>query len=145
MDILDEIASAWGWMGVRPREIIMQNAFGNVIFTDEDGQYWRICPEELSCEVIATDGEQFARVQNSDSFLRDWIMQALVEQASSTLGNLSGERCYCLKIPGPLGGDYALHNIGTIGRVELVSVSGHIAQQIKDLSDGAKIKLNIID
>jgi hypothetical protein len=89
MDILDEIASAWGWMGVRPREIIMQNAFGNVIFTDEDGQYWRICPEELSCEVIATDGEQFARVQNSDSFLRDWIMQALVEQASSTLGNLS--------------------------------------------------------
>src|SRR5262245_57776561 len=145
MRILNEIANAWGWMGVRPRAIVMENTFGNVIFTDDDGQYWRVCPEELSCEVIAFDREEFARVQNSDSFLRDWTMRVLVEQVHSALGNLSAERCYCLKIPGALGGDYALHNIATIDRAELISVSGHIAQQIKDLPNGAKIKLNIID
>jgi hypothetical protein len=145
MRILDEIANAWGWTGVRPRAIVMQNAFGNVIFTDDDGQYWRICPEELSCEVVAIDGEEFARVQNSDRFARDWTMQELVERARSTFGNVSAERCYCLKIPGTLGGDYALHNIGTIDRAELISVSGRIAQQIKDLPDGAQIKLSIID
>jgi len=77
MCTLDDIASAWGWRGVRPRAVIMQNAFGNVIFTDHEGQYWRICPEELSCEVIAVDSAKFLRVQDSDSFLRDWTMQAL--------------------------------------------------------------------
>jgi hypothetical protein len=39
MRILGEIADAWGWKGVRPHALVMQNAFGNVIFTDEHGQY----------------------------------------------------------------------------------------------------------
>jgi hypothetical protein len=81
MRILDEIVSAWVWKGMRPRVIVMQNAFGNVIFTDESGQYWRICPEELSCEIVATNGEEFARLKTTDEFLRDWNMHELVERA----------------------------------------------------------------
>jgi hypothetical protein len=65
--MLDTIADAWGWKGVRPRALVMQNAFGNVIFTD-DGQYWRICPEELSSTVVATNGEEFARLRSSEGF-----------------------------------------------------------------------------
>jgi hypothetical protein len=123
----------------------MQNAFGNVIFTDHEGQYWRICPEELSCEVIAVDSAEFSRLQHSDSFLRDWTMQALVDQVSAAIGTPTAGRCYCLKIPAVLGGAYALHNFGTIGRAELISASDHIAEQIKDLPDGAKIRLKITD
>jgi hypothetical protein len=85
MRILDEIGDAWAWKGVRPRALVMENAFGNVIFTDEDGQYWRICPEELSCEVVATNGEEFAKLQSTDEFVEDWAMQALVERVRSTL------------------------------------------------------------
>jgi len=77
--MLDAIADAWGWKGVRPRALVMQNAFGNVIFTDDDGQYWRICPEELSCAVVATNGEEFAWLRSSEGFLEDWAMQVLVE------------------------------------------------------------------
>jgi len=65
MRILNEIATAWGWKGVRPRAVIMQNAFGNVIFTDDEGRYWRVCPEDLSCDVIAADSEGFEKVQKA--------------------------------------------------------------------------------
>jgi hypothetical protein len=123
----------------------MQNAFGNVIFTDEDGRYWRICPEELSCEIVAADDTEFANLQASESFSRDWSMQELVDRARSSLGDPVPERCYCLKIPGILGGKYAFENVDTIDRAELISVSGHIAQQIDDLPDGAQIKLTIVD
>ena len=145
MRILDEIARAWGWKGARPRAVIMQNGFGNVIFTDDEGRYWRICPEDLSCDVIAADGEGFERVRKSESFAIDWGMQALVDQASAAIGTPTVGRCYCLKIPSVLGGAYALHNIGTIDRAELIAASGHIAEQIKDLPDGAKIRLKIVD
>jgi hypothetical protein len=37
------------------------------------------------------------------------------------------------------------HNIGTIDRVELIAASGNIAEQIKDLPDGTKIRLKITD
>jgi hypothetical protein len=145
MRILNEIATAWGWKGVRPRAVIMQNAFGNVIFTDDEGQYWRICPEDLSCNVIAVDSEGFERVQESENFVIDWEMQGLVEQAIAAIGTLTAQRCYCLKIPGVLGGAYAIHNIGTIDRVALIAASGHIAEQIKDLPDGTKIRIKITD
>jgi hypothetical protein len=130
---------------VRPRALVMENAFGNVIFTDEDGQYWRICPEELSCEVVATHGEEFAKLQSTDEFVEDWTMQALVERVRSTLALPTADRCYCMKIPAPLGGAYALDNVGTIDRAELISVSGHIAKQIDGLPDGTPIRLRIID
>jgi hypothetical protein len=123
----------------------MQNEFGNVIFTDEDGQYWRICPEELSCEVVAINGEDFARLQNTGEFLKDWAMRELVERARSMLGMPADERCYCLKIPATLGGAYTLANVGTISRAELISFSGHTAKQIDDLPDGAQIRLRITD
>jgi hypothetical protein len=145
MRILDEIADAWAWKGVRPRALITQNAFGNVIFTDENGQYWRIRPEELLCEVVATNGEEFERLQSTDEFVEDWTMQELVEGVQSTLGLPTAERCYCLKIPATLGGTYALDNIGTIDRIELISASGHIAKQIDGLSDGTPIRLRVID
>jgi hypothetical protein len=76
-----------------------------------------LCPEELSCKLIATDSEKFARLRSADNFLKDWTMQELVERARSTFGIPTAERCYCLEIPGTLGGDYALHNIGTIARM----------------------------
>lgn len=123
----------------------MQNAFGNVIFTDEDGQYWRICPEELSCEVVATNAEEFARLQRADGFLEDWDMQGLVERVRAKLGLPTADRCYCLKIPATLGGAYAVDNVGTIGRAELITFSGDIAKQIDGLPDGTPIKLSIID
>ena len=145
MRILDEIATAWGWKGVRPRAIVMQNAFGNVIFTDDEGRYWRICPEDLSCDVVAVDSNEFARLRASDGFLIDWAMQALVDQASAAIGTPTAGRCYCLKIPAVLGGAYALHNVGTIDRAELIAASGHIAEQIKELPDGTKIRLKITD
>jgi hypothetical protein len=145
MRILDEIASGWGWKGVRPCAIIMQNAFGNVIFTDDEGRYWRICPEDLSCDVIAADSERFERVRESESFVTDWGMQALVDQARAAIGTPTAGECYCLKIPSVLGGAYVIQNIGTIDRAELIAASGHIAEQIKDLPDGAKIRLRVTD
>ena len=145
MGILDEIADAWAWKGVRPRALVMQNAFGNVIFTDEGGQYWRICPEELSCKVVATNGEEFAELQCADEFLKDWATQALVDRVRPTLGLPTGERCYCLKVPATLGGAYALDNVGTIDRAELIAFSGGLAKQIDGLPDGTPIGLRVID
>ena len=144
MQIVQTIADAWGWRGVRPRTLVIQNEFGNVIFTDDEGQYWRICPEELSCEIVAADRDDFARLQNSSESAEDWAMSALAEEARAVAGVPSDTRCYCLKIPATLGGAYAADNIATIDRGELISAAGDIAKQIDGLPDGAQINLKIV-
>jgi hypothetical protein len=143
--MIDEIAEAWGWKGVQPQAFVAQNEFGNVIFTDINGRYWRLCPEELSCDIIAADRVEFTRFRATEDFLTDWMMKPLVEQARSKLGVPASDRCFCLKIPAVLGGAYAIDNVGTITRVELIAFSGDIAKQIDGLPDGARIKLTVTD
>lgn len=145
MELLDEVRSAWGWLGIEPVELIGDNDFGNLILKDVRGQYWRLCPEDLYCEVVASSREELDRLSKDQEFLRDWYMHGLVDQAFQRLGALAVGRKYCLKNPSVLGGEYGGDNLGTISHDELIRVSGHIAQQIADLPDGASIKLSISD
>lgn len=145
MQLLDEVRSAWGWVGIDPVELIDDNDFGNLILKDVRGQYWRLCPEDLYCEVVASGREELERLSKNQEFLSNWHMRGLVDQAFQRLGALAPGRKYHLKIPGVLGGEYGGHNLGTISLDELIRSSGHIAQQIADLPDGASIKLSVTD
>lgn len=145
MTIIEEIHSAWSWAGLIPDEIVGQNDFGNLLVRDTKGNYWRICPEELGCEVVATSKAELDVLSTDQEFLRDWYMKNLVTIASSKLGALSGERKYCLKIPGALGGQYEESNFATISLSELIRASGHLAHEVRDLPDGTQVRLQITD
>jgi hypothetical protein len=142
--MLDTIRDAWKWIGLDPAEVVAENAFGNLIVRATDGAYWRICPEELSCEQVARDAGEFAALSGGEEFRTDWEMARLVEQARQKLGPLSPGRCYCLKLPAVIGGTYDAANMGTISRAELISFAGDMAEQIKDVPDGGQIKIRIV-
>lgn len=141
MKLINEVRSAWGWTGIEPTDIIGDNEFGNLILKDVHGHYWRLCPEDLYCKVIATDREQLQRPSTDQEFLHDFTMSGLVDQAFQQLGALPAGRKYCLKIPGVLGGEYGGDNLATISAEELIRASGHLVQQIESLPDGASIEL----
>jgi len=91
MQLLDEVRSAWGWVGIEPVDLIDDNDFGNLIVKDVHGQYWRICPEDLYCEVLASSREELDRLAKDQEFLSDWYMRALVDEAFQRLGALPGK------------------------------------------------------
>jgi hypothetical protein len=72
-------------------------------------------------------------------------MTAMVTAARLRFGELPPDRKYCLKIPGVLGGEYGGDNLGTISLTALVNASGHIAKQMRDLPDGSKVEIKVID
>ena len=137
--LINAIQKAWGWQDFQAMEVITTNAFGNVIFKDSQGQFWRLMPEELECEMLAQDSVQYDALLQGEEFHLDWSMEALVQAAFQSVGSLDDGQCYCLKVPGTLGGDYAPPNLGKISILEAISNSGNLALQIKDLPDGAKI------
>jgi len=145
MALADDIFEAWGWKGLESAEVVAVNKFGNVIFTDQAGKYWRICPEELECKVIADSAVSYERLLNDLEFKRDWEMTALVVVAEAKYGTQPVHRCFCLKMPSIFGGSYELENIGTIRIGELIRFSGDVANQIKDLPPGSKVELKIVD
>ena len=139
--ILATIEEAWSWTGLSPERILQRNAFGNVIVRATDSRVWRICPEELSCEIIADSERRYDELARDPGFLRDWRMEHLVEVAERRLGPVAEGRCYCLKVPAVLGGEYHESNLATNTVAELLAFSGRLAEQIQDLPDGTQIEL----
>lgn len=145
MNIIQEIRESWGWVGLDPVGLVGENDFGNLMIEDSQGRFWRLCPEDLYCEVVAKNREDLDRLSKDQEFLKDWYMQALVELASQHLGPLNKGTKYCFVTPGVHGGEYAISNIKTASLTALVRFSGDLARQIKDLPDGANIQLQVVD
>lgn len=140
-NLIETIRAAWGWLGLDPSEVVGENEFGNLMVKDMHGKYWRICPEEAECTVVANNRAELDGLAHDRNFLEDWSMRLLVEQARDRLGSLPEGRKYCLAIPAVLGGNYDIANVRTISLIELISVSGDLARQLQDLPDGTKIRL----
>lgn len=144
MDLVSIIRESWGFTGLDPLRVVDANAFGNVIVEARDGSSWRICPEELTCEQVASSDAELDQLRRSAEFVEEWRMARLVAMAQAKLGSQAEDRCFCLKIPGVLGGTYTQDNLGTITRAELLAVSGETARQIQDLPDGTKVRIRIV-
>lgn len=142
-ELIEVVNEGWNWLGFLTNEIKMVNEFGNLIIKTGEGNYFRICPEELSCELIAKTENEYINVINSQDFQDDWRMENLVEIAEDKLGRLEEKEKFCLKIPAVIGGGYSKKNIGKITFKELILCSGDLAFQIKDMEDGQKIELKI--
>ncbi len=145
MNLIAEIQDSWGWAGIEPEEIVGENDFGNLMIRDTQGRYWRLCPEDIYCEVVAENWTELDTLAHDQEFLTDWYMESLVAKAREALGPLSEGRKYYLVIPGALGGEYAVSNIKTVSLVELIRFSGHMGREIKDLPPGAQVQLKVVD
>jgi hypothetical protein len=145
MDLVAAVASAWGWTGIHPSEVVKENDFGNLIVKDRDSHFWRISPEDLSCSIVADSRSDLDALLRDPDFLADWNMKPLVAKAQAALGPLAQGHKYCLKIPALLGGEYDSANLGTISLLELIQASGDMAKQVADVPDGSKIRLHVTE
>ncbi len=141
--LIKKLNTAWKWFGVSADKIIDTNDFGNIIFKSSKNTYWRICPEELTCMKIADSDNAYENLTKEQDFLEDWNMENLTREAIAVLGQLEENEKFCLKIPGVIGGEYVIENLGKIDFFELISFSGDLAFKIKDLNDGQNIRIEI--
>lgn len=88
MKLVNAIRDAWGWAGINPAQVLGENSFGNLIIEDEAGLYWRLCPEDLHCKVVANTSAELDALSQSQEFLQDWWMTDLVASAEEQLGAL---------------------------------------------------------
>lgn len=129
MHIIDEIRESWGWAGLDPVEIAGENAFGNLIIKDSQGRFWRLCPEDCYCRIVANNRQELDALTANADFMHDWQMQKLVDLAREKLGELPPGGKYTLKIPGLLGGEYGGDNLAITRQVHLVRASALVAKR----------------
>lgn len=94
MNLVEEIRQSWDWTGINPTEVVGENHFGNLIVKDDKGRYWRLCPEDGYCKVIAKTRAELDALSSDRDFLEDWHMTPLVSLATATCGPLVPGRKY---------------------------------------------------
>ena len=141
--IINAIAEGWRWKLGQPVEVVATNLFGNAIVKNDQGLYFRIVPEEWSCELIANSTSDLEQATNTADFIQDWEMTRVIALAVSTLGSLAEGQVYCLVTPGILGGKYDAENIKKISLREVLAYSGDMAKQINGLPDGANVQMAV--
>jgi hypothetical protein len=144
MNILGKIQKHWGWTGLKGIEIVGRNEFGNILVSDENQAYWRISPEDLICEIVAENPDDYFKLIEDEAFQVDWKMSNLVELAREHLGSLKQGWAYYLVVPATFGGRYDATNIRSAPLDELIGHTGDWALAIKDLPEGAQIELRVI-
>ncbi|CRM65422.1 DUF1851 domain-containing protein [Pseudomonas fluorescens] len=145
MDVIQAIRESWGWVGIDPIEVVGFTGFGNLMIKDGQARYWRLCPETLSCEMIAQTREALDEISKDQAFLRGWYLQPMAEQAEKMLGPLAPGEVYHFVISPVLGGEYDMSNVRCINHVEQIRFCGDLALQIRDLPDGATVRLRVVD
>jgi len=144
MNTIEAIKESWGWTGIKPIKIIKENDFGNLIILDKQDNYWRLCPEDLYCEIIANNAKEFEVLLHDEEFIIDWNMEIMVNEAKEKYGSLHEGIKFHLAMPGILGGEYNITNIKTAPLLEQIKFSGNLGKQIKELPDGTEVKIKVI-
>ena len=129
MITVDDINESWGWCGLNAVAVLGENPFGNLLLLDDEGRCWRLRPQDLVCEPVASNHAELTALAYNQAFLATWYMPELVRLAEATLGPLVDDRKYCLKIPHSLGGEYQRDNFAMVPLPELIRFAGESAQQ----------------
>lgn len=131
MNVLEAVKQYWGWTGIEPEKLIAENEFANLIIQDVEGRFWRLCPEDLYCDPIADDKDEYNELVKDEEFNQDWFMEVMVHKATEKFGQLEDGKKFHLLEPGALGGKYAVFNIKPIEFERIIKFSGELAHKIQ--------------
>lgn len=144
-NILQKVAEAWGWAIRQPVSVLAVNSMANVLVVDVQQKLWRICPEELSCKVVANNPLQIQKYFNDKDTKADWQLLGLINEAENKFGVLNKGCCYGLIKPAVMGGAYDITNMKIFSTTEYLSLTGKMAEHIQSIPDGAFVSLSISD
>lgn len=144
MNVLETVKQYWGWTGIEPEKLIAENEFANLIIQDVEGRFWRLCPEDLYCDPIADDKDEYNELVKDEEFNQDWFMEVMVHKATEKFGQLEDGKKFHLLEPGALGGKYAVFNIKPIEFERIIKFSGELAHKIQR-AGGKKVSYTPLD
>lgn len=141
--VIEALNAEWSWIVPTVRAVMEVSSMGNVLPADDHECYWRICPEELSAEIVARTAAELEYVFADPEAKADWQMSGMVDEMVDIYGELQIGECFGLVIPGVLGGEYSAQNIRRRCLYDYLRFTGDVARQTHKLKDGDKIQFQL--
>lgn len=142
--VIEALNAEWRWILPEISEVLAVSSMGNICLLDHQQSYWRICPEELSAEIIARSAAELDSWFADPNTKADWQMSGLVSEMIELHGEPKLGECFGLVVPAVLGGTYSPENIRKRSLYDYLRFTGDLARQTNDLKDGETIEFKVV-
>lgn len=140
-----KLLDTWTWLVSGDFEVWLMNRFGDLFLIFDDGSIHMLDIGAGAIERLADSREEFFAKADQGGNGSDWFMIPLVTQLVASDMTLGEGECYSFKQPPILGGEYDVENSYVIPIEGHFHFYGSIHKQIKDLPDGAKVEIKMVD
>ncbi len=139
--IIETLNESCSWATPKVQSVLAVNSIANCLLKDINNRYWRICPEELSAELIAENEDQVQKIFADPEYKQDWQLLGLIDPAEKHFGKLNHGECYAMIKPAVIGGEYSIDNLRVGSIYEYLSFTGEVAFKTKDHKQGEKVTI----
>jgi len=136
-----EVMADWAWLLPASYTLWMVNRFGDSILVMEDGTVHMLDIGAGTLKQLARDREAFCVDVDTGSNADYWLLISLVDKCVSAGLVLKPGQCYGFKLAPVFDGKYTVENTEVCDLEVNFSLLAQIHRQIRDLPDGAKVRL----
>jgi hypothetical protein len=144
-DTSDRLTENWTWLIGRDKKVLLVSAIGDMFLTDKGKRVYWLDVGGGEFTLVADTIEDFEEKLRNVEQVNEWFMLDLATELRHSDNKLKDGQLYSYKMLPIIGGDYATDNFAPLAIVEHFGYTGDIHKQIKDLPDGTKVEIKIVD
>ena len=140
-----DLMHSWHWLLPDVKQILLISKMGDMFLSANNGFIYWLATDDGSLKKIADTKAQFEQSLMDDDNVDNWFLPSFVTELIAA-GKLLGEKqVYSFKKLPIIGGEYTVDNIDPTDISVHFTLTGVIHEQIKDLPDGTKVQIKLVD
>jgi hypothetical protein len=144
-DTSDKLTENWIWLIGTDKKVLLVSTIGDMFLTDNNKRVYWLDVGSGQFKLIADAIEDFEQRLKDIEQVNEWFMIDLATELRHSEKKLKDGQLYSYyKLP-IIGGDYTVDNFAPLSIEEHFGYLGDIHKQIKDLPDGTKVEIKIVD
>jgi hypothetical protein len=144
-DSADKLTEDWNWLIGTDKSPIIVTAIGDMFLKDTNQKIYWLDVGQGKCEIVADRIQDFEEKLKDIEQMNDWFMIKLTTALRLSGKELKDGQLYSYKKLPIIGGEYTVDNFAPLDIVEHFGYTGDIHKQIKDLPDGTKVEIKIVE
>ncbi len=144
-EALAELHDAWAWLLPKTVKLVMASTLGDIYFQQEgEAVYWLNTGTAEITQVAKSRAEflEMLKTEKAD----EWFMPGLIQQLMEAGKILKTDYCYTyVTLPIFKQGKYEVSNLNPVPAKDHFGITGIIHGQIRDIPEGGKVKIEIVD
>ncbi|TFF38770.1 T6SS immunity protein Tdi1 domain-containing protein [Mucilaginibacter psychrotolerans] len=142
---LADLRKSWDWLIADMTAILMISKLGDMFLKGKDDAIYWLDTSSGELMKVAGNSDEFDLALQDDDNIDNWFLPRLIEALEDSGQILAKNQVYSFIKPPVIGGEYGAINLKTTDVSVHFAFTGQILEQIKDLPNGTKVTIKLVD